>query len=62
MLDITATVSTDFLNRYGLNSKDSILATEKHKNLFQDVVANHQVGIFPGGQTLNTIRCIKVIY
>jgi len=59
MLDITATVTEDFLNRYGLNSNDSILATERHENLFQDVVTNHQVGIFPGGQTLNTIRCAK---
>ena len=62
MLDITATVTEDFLDRYGLNSNDSILATERHENLFQDVVTNHQVGIFPGGQTLNVIRCAKVEY
>ena len=35
LLDITATVGDGFLNRYGLNSNDSILANEDHTNIFQ---------------------------
>jgi len=59
LLDITATVGDGFLNRYGLNSNDSILANEDHTNIFQEIVDYFPVGISPGGQALNTIRCVQ---
>jgi len=60
LLDITATVGEGFLNRHGLDSNGSIVGTgSEHEDIFQEIVNYFPVAISPGGQTLNTIRCVK---
>jgi len=60
LLDITATVGEGFLNRHGLDSNGSIVGTgSEHEDIFQEIVNYFPVAISPGGQTLNTMRCVK---
>ena len=50
-----------FLNRHGLDSNGSIVGTgSEHEDIFQEIVNYFPVAISPGGQTLNTMRCVKV--
>jgi len=60
LLDITATVGEGFLNRHGLESNGSIVGTgSEHEAIFEEIVNYFPVAISPGGQTLNTMRCVK---
>lgn len=56
LLDISATVDGDFLEKYGLKPNDAILADEKHKVLYEDLTNNHKVDYIAGGSTQNTLR------
>ena len=50
-----------FLNRHGLESNGSIVGTgSEHEAIFEEIVNYFPVAISPGGQTLNTMRCVKV--
>ena len=50
-----------FLNRHGLESNGSIVGTgSEHEAIFDEIVNYFPVAISPGGQTLNTMRCVKV--
>lgn len=56
LLDISAEVDETFLKKYDLEANNAILADDKHKSLFEDMVANFQVEYVPGGATQNSIR------
>ena len=46
--------------RYDLEANNQILAEEKQKPIFQDLVDNYEVEYTPGGATQNTIRIASV--
>ncbi|XP_069467065.1 adenosine kinase isoform X2 [Ambystoma mexicanum] len=56
LLDISAVVDKDFLDKYGLKANDQILAEEKHKELFDELVKKFKVEYHAGGSTQNSIK------
>lgn len=56
LLDISAVVDKDFLDKYGLKPNDQILAEEKHKALFEEIVKKSQVEYHAGGATQNSVK------
>jgi len=56
LLDISANVGQDLLDRYGLKLNNAILAEAAHRPLFKDLVENYQVDYIAGGATQNSIR------
>nr|CAH7722970.1 unnamed protein product [Callosobruchus chinensis] len=56
LLDISANVDKDFLVKYDMKENDAILASDKHKNLYKELVENHQVEYTAGGSVQNTLR------
>uniref|UniRef100_A0A673UKM0 Adenosine kinase n=1 Tax=Suricata suricatta TaxID=37032 RepID=A0A673UKM0_SURSU len=56
LLDITATVDKDFLDKYSLKPNDQILAEDKHKELFDELVKKFKVEYHAGGSTQNSIK------
>lgn len=56
LLDISAEVGQDVLDKYGLKGGDAILAEDKHQPLFGEMVKMPNVQYIAGGATQNTIR------
>ncbi|XP_041734703.1 adenosine kinase [Coregonus clupeaformis] len=56
LLDISAVVDKDFLEKYGLKPDDQILAEDKHKALFEEIVKKFKVEYHAGGSTQNSIK------
>jgi adenosine kinase len=56
LLDISANVGQELLDKYGLKLNNAILAEESHRPLFEELVANHEVEYIAGGATQNSIR------
>ncbi|KAM6956378.1 adenosine kinase isoform 1-T1 [Aplochiton taeniatus] len=56
LLDIIATVDKDYLDKYGLKPNDQILAEDKHKALFEEIVKKFKVEYHAGGATQNSIK------
>lgn len=56
LLDISANVGQELLDKYGLKLNNAILAEDSHKPLFEELVANYQVEYIAGGATQNSIR------
>uniref|UniRef100_UPI00398EA1F0 adenosine kinase-like isoform X7 n=1 Tax=Pristiophorus japonicus TaxID=55135 RepID=UPI00398EA1F0 len=56
LLDICAVVDKDFLDKYGLKTNDQILADEKHKELFDELVKKFKVEYHAGGSTQNSVK------
>ncbi|XP_056325961.1 adenosine kinase b isoform X2 [Danio aesculapii] len=56
LLDISAVVDKDFLDKYGLKPNDQILAEEKHKALFDEIVNKSKVEYHAGGSTQNSVK------
>lgn len=56
LLDISAVVDKDLLDKYGLKANDQILAEDKHKALFEEMVKNFKVEYHAGGATQNSIK------
>ncbi|XP_069096948.1 adenosine kinase isoform X3 [Pleurodeles waltl] len=56
LLDICAVVDKDFLDKYGLKANDQILAEEKHKELFDELVKKFKVEYHAGGSTQNSVK------
>uniref|UniRef100_A0A674CX39 Adenosine kinase n=1 Tax=Salmo trutta TaxID=8032 RepID=A0A674CX39_SALTR len=56
LLDISAVVDKDFLEKYGLKPNDQILAEDKHKALFDEIVKKFKVEYHAGGATQNSIK------
>ncbi|XP_047458957.1 adenosine kinase isoform X2 [Mugil cephalus] len=56
LLDISAVVDKDFLDKYSLKPNDQILAEDKHKALFAELVKKFKVEYHAGGATQNSIK------
>jgi len=56
LLDISAEVKTDLLQKYELKAGNAILAEEKHLPLYKELVDNYKVEYIAGGAAQNTIR------
>ncbi|KAA0717949.1 Adenosine kinase [Triplophysa tibetana] len=56
LLDISAVVDKDFLDKYGLKLNDQILAEDKHKEMFEEIVKNFKVEYHAGGATQNSVK------
>ena len=56
LLDISAEVGQDILDKYSVKLDDAILAEEKHLPLYQELVDGHSPQYIAGGATQNTIR------
>ncbi|KAM7171433.1 adenosine kinase isoform 4-T4 [Macrochelys suwanniensis] len=56
LLDICAVVDKDFLDKYGLKANDQILAEDKHKVLFEELVKRFNVEYHAGGSTQNSVK------
>ncbi|XP_056292254.1 adenosine kinase isoform X1 [Pseudoliparis swirei] len=56
LLDISAVVDKDFLDKYSLKTNDQILAEDKHKALFEEIVKKFKVEYHAGGATQNSIK------
>lgn len=56
LLDITANVDNEFLDKYEMKPNDAILATEKHKNLYAELVDKYKAQFTAGGSVQNALR------
>lgn len=56
LLDISAHVGQDFLEKYGITLNNAILAEEKHLPMYKDLADNYAVEYIAGGATQNSIR------
>lgn len=56
LLDISAEVPVDLLEKYGLSLNNAILADEKHLPLYKELIENYPVQYIAGGATQNSIR------
>ncbi|XP_030059069.1 adenosine kinase isoform X1 [Microcaecilia unicolor] len=56
LLDICAVVDKDFLDKYGLKANNQILAEDKHKELFEELVKKFKVEYHAGGATQNSVK------
>uniref|UniRef100_A0A3Q1JQF5 Adenosine kinase n=1 Tax=Anabas testudineus TaxID=64144 RepID=A0A3Q1JQF5_ANATE len=56
LLDISAVVDKDFLDKFGLKPNDQILAEDKHKALFDEIVKRNKVEYHAGGSTQNSVK------
>lgn len=56
LLDITAEVGQDILDKYDLKLDSAILAEEKHQPLYEELVENYKVQYIAGGATQNAMR------
>lgn len=60
LLDISATVDYEFLQKYDLKSNNAILAEEKHKSLYEDLIKMYKADFIAGGSAQNTMRVAQV--
>jgi len=57
LLDISVQASKDYLEKYGLEADNAILAEDKHKPMYKEMADTFpDVEYIPGGATLNSIR------
>lgn len=56
LLDISATVDKDFLDKYGLDANNAILAEEKHKPIYKEMIDKFNAEYIAGGAAQNTAR------
>lgn len=56
LLDISANVGKDFLDKYDVQLDSAILAEEKHFPLYDELVKDFKVQYIAGGATQNSIR------
>lgn len=56
LVDIQAVVNKEFLEKYGLEADNTILAEKTHLPLYEDLSTSFPVKYIPGGTTLNSIR------
>ena len=59
LLDISANVEPEFLEKYGLLPNDQILAEDKHKNLCKEMIERYKVEYFAGGDVQNSLRVMQ---
>jgi hypothetical protein len=56
LLDISASADLPFLEKYGLEPNNAILAEDKHKPMYQEIVENYKVDYIAGGSGQNALR------
>ena len=56
IVDISAVVPQEFLDKYGVKLNDAILAEEKHAPMYEDMCKQFEVEYIAGGATQNSIR------
>ncbi|XP_026671491.1 adenosine kinase 2 isoform X2 [Ceratina calcarata] len=56
LLDISANVDKNFLKKYGLHSNNAILAEEKHKPMYDELIELYKAEFIAGGSVQNTMR------
>ncbi|KAI8927458.1 carbohydrate kinase PfkB [Entophlyctis helioformis] len=56
LLDISAVVTEDILAKYGVKANDAILAEEKHKPIYEELVRDFKVQYIAGGAAQNALR------
>ncbi|XP_014204574.1 adenosine kinase 2 [Copidosoma floridanum] len=56
LLDISAVVDEDFLKKYDLKANDAILASDKHKSLYDELIEKYNAEFIAGGAVQNTMR------
>lgn len=56
LLDISADVNQEFLNKYDLKLNNAILAEAKHMSIYSELINNYPVQYIAGGATQNSIR------
>lgn len=56
LLDISATVKQDILDKYDVKLDSAILAEDKHQPLYKELVDNYDVQYIAGGATQNSMR------
>ncbi|KAK7583778.1 hypothetical protein V9T40_004741 [Parthenolecanium corni] len=61
LLDISVYDDGSLLKKYDLKSNNAILAEEKHKPLYKDIVDNFDVEYTAGGASQNTARIVQKI-
>lgn len=61
LLDITANADNDFLEKYSMKPNDAILAEEKHKPMYDEMVQKYEVEYTAGGSVQNTMRATQWI-
>ena len=60
LLDISANSSDDFLQKYGLEANNAILAEEKHQPMYKEMEDKFEVEYLAGGATQNSMRVAQV--
>lgn len=60
LLDIIVSGDEQLLNKYDLKPNNAILAEEKHKTLYDELVNNYSVSYVAGGASQNTARITEV--
>uniref|UniRef100_A0A6B2EI10 Adenosine kinase n=1 Tax=Phlebotomus kandelakii TaxID=1109342 RepID=A0A6B2EI10_9DIPT len=61
LLDISAVVDEAFLKKYDLLPDNAILADEKHKPMYSELVENYNAEFIAGGSVQNTLRVTEWI-
>lgn len=56
LLDISAEVKPELLQKYGLEPSNTILAAPMHLPLYEELIKNHTVTYVPGGSGCNSMR------
>lgn len=56
LLDISAIVDPEFLAKYEMKDNDAILASDKHKNLYSDLIEKYNAEFIAGGSVQNSLR------
>ncbi|CAG9333002.1 unnamed protein product [Blepharisma stoltei] len=56
LLDISAEVTAEYMQRYGVLPNNAILAEEKHMPMYKELVDNYNCDFIAGGASQNTIR------
>jgi adenosine kinase len=56
LLDISANVTQELLDKYDLKLDTAILAEDKHQPLYKELVNNYEVQYIAGGATQNSMR------
>lgn len=60
LLDISANVDHELLQKYDLKSNNAILAEEKHKPLYEELIDLYNADFTAGGSVQNTMRVAQV--
>ncbi|KAH8269947.1 hypothetical protein KR018_000257, partial [Drosophila ironensis] len=61
LLDISAIVSKEFLDRYNMKKDDAILAEERHMPIYAELVEGYNAEFLAGGSVQNSLRIAQWI-